>query len=77
MTYAEDNYYEYHHSGMIVCGECLTADLEATRRGDLVDDERVYPGMFTRLHDDHVEAYQCDGCLKQNEPYEQIGEEVR
>ena len=78
VTYPPDNYYEYLDgpggppNGMIVCGECVTKDLAATKAGDLVDEERVYSGMFRRLKDDKVEAYQCDGCLKQNEPYENM-----
>jgi len=70
-----DNYYEYTtSSSMIVCGECLDEALAATRRGELEGCE-VYQGMFKRMEDDHVEAYQCDGCLKQNAPYEEIGGE--
>lgn len=71
-----DNYYEYRESGMIVCGECLDKDLAATRRGDLVGDERIFAGRYLRINDDRTEPYQCDGCNKQNEPYEQLGEEV-
>lgn len=67
-----EHFYEYDGSGMIVCGECLDADLLATQMGQLVDDEKVYPGMFTRLRDDQVEAYQCDSCLKQNAAYEAL-----
>jgi len=68
-------YYEYDGSGMIVCGECLDADLEKTRAGELVDEEKVYPGMFTRMKDDQVEPYQCDGCLKQNAAYDATAED--
>lgn len=74
MTHAPDNYYEYS-SGVIVCGACLDADLKATAQGDFVGDERVYQGMFTRLKDDHTEAYQCDGCGTQNAPYEELGDD--
>ena len=69
-----DYYYEYA-SGAIVCGECLDKDLEATKLGEFVDDEKVYPGMFIRMKDDQVEAYQCDNCLKQNAAYEAFGSE--
>jgi hypothetical protein len=74
MKHPLDNYYEYRGSEMIVCGECLDKDLAATKRGDLVGDERIFPGRYLRLKDDHTEAYQCDGCGVQNEPYEQLGE---
>lgn len=75
MKHPKDNYYEYRESGVIVCGECLDRDLLDTRSGKLVGDERIFPGRYFRLQDDHVEAYQCDNCLAQNEPYEQLGEE--
>lgn len=71
MTHNPDNYYQYE-TGAIVCGECLDKDLTDTRLGNLVGDERVVEGMFTRLEDDRVEAYQCDGCLKQNPPYDNL-----
>jgi hypothetical protein len=69
-----EHFYEYS-TGMIVCGECLDADLLATRLGSLIDDERVYPGMFIRMKDDQVEPYQCDACLKQNAAYEALENE--
>lgn len=75
MRHNPEYYYEYIGSGMIVCGECLDNDLEATRKGELIDDEKVYPGMFSRMKDDRVEAYQCDNCLKQNEAYEALESE--
>jgi hypothetical protein len=70
-----DNYYEYFEHGVIVCGGCLDEDLENTRLGNLVGDERVYSGMFRRLKDDHTEPYQCDSCLAQNEAYDQLGDD--
>jgi len=75
MPYGPDNFYEYTEHGMIVCGECLQNDLDATQRGELVEDERVYPGMFTRAEDDAHRPYQCDNCLKQNEASELEGED--
>lgn len=71
--YPPDNFYEYTESNMIVCGECLTEDLRKTSAGELSGDEGVRIGMFTRLQDDKVEAYQCDGCLKQNAAYDEVG----
>lgn len=74
MTHNAEHFYEYE-GGVIVCGTCLDSDLEMTRSGAYVGDERVYQGMFKRLTDDAVEPYQCDQCLKQNEAYDQLGEE--
>jgi hypothetical protein len=68
-------YYEYRESGMIVCGECLDADLLATSLGQLTGDEKVYQGMYERLHDDQTDPYQCDNCTKQNAAYEALGED--
>lgn len=59
-------------SEMIICGECLLEDLEATRKGDLVGDEAVTINMAHRLEDDDVEPYQCDKCLTQNDAYDEI-----
>ena len=75
MRHNPDYYYEYAGHGLIVCGECLDKDLEATQRGELEGDERVYTGMFVRMKDDQVEAYQCDNCLKQNAAYEAMESE--
>jgi len=69
-------FYRYP-TDMYVCGECLDRDLDETANGNLVGDEMVYQGMFTRLPDGNSEdfAYQCDSCGKQNAAYELIGEE--
>lgn len=76
MAHKSDRYYEYTTGDVIVCGECLDADLLATKIGRLTGDEVVRQGMFRRLNDDHTEPYQCDKCLKQNAPYELLGEEL-
>lgn len=73
--YHPDSYFTYP-SGLIVCGECVNTDIADTKAGRYVGEERVTPDMVTHLTDDTVEPYQCDNCLKQNEPYEELGEDL-
>lgn len=72
-NYADENFYVYMDADIYKCGACLKADLQKTRSGEYVGDEKVYVGMFRRLPSG--EAYMCDDCGFMNEEYENLGEE--
>lgn len=64
-------YYQYK-SGSIVCEPCYGMDLADTLKGRFKGDEAVRPEDVSLLEDWQTEAYQCDGCLEQNEAYEEL-----
>lgn len=65
----KDKFYEHTTADMICCGECWSDDIAKTESGEYVDDECVYAKDLIRLSDD--DPYQCDGCGKQNEAYDE------
>lgn len=65
-----DSFYEFDENEVTKCGECWTEDIEKTERGEYTGDEAVLSANLRLLNDDF--AYQCDGCNKQNEAYQNL-----
>lgn len=75
-SFLEDLFYEHEPSEQILCGSCVKEELDKTEKGVYKGDESMVAGEFRFLGDQDEEPYQCDGCNKQNDAYEELGEEV-
>lgn len=67
-----DRFYEHVESGMIKCGECWNQDVLDTKTGKFTGDEQVFEKDIRLLEDDDTEPYQCEGCNKQNDAYDNV-----
>lgn len=76
MIYRGDDFYEMEFdsgSNDIWCGECINKCLNDA---NLTGDERINEAnVFRMLTDSATIAYQCGSCNKQNDAYENLGEE--
>ena len=61
-------------SGMIKCGQCWNDDVLKTLAGEYTGDEAVNRDDIFLA--DNTEPIQCEGCNKQNDAYEALGEEA-
>jgi predicted molibdopterin-dependent oxidoreductase YjgC len=66
-------WYSYDSDSMILCSDCVNKSLADTT---LATHERLDKTKLVILNDADVEPYQCDGCLTQNDAYENIGDDV-
>jgi hypothetical protein len=67
-----DRFYEHEPTEGIFCGECVKKAVDKTAEGEYTGIEASYSHEYRLLQDDDTEPYQCDGCNKQNDAYEEF-----
>lgn len=74
MTFKPHEFYRHVDGVTVLCGSCVAADIRKTQTGEYTGDEAVRADDYEPVGDSD-EPYQCDDCLKQNDAYEELGEE--